>query len=238
MPPLIALPGTLLDGRSLSAALAGRGARIEWLGTCPTLDDELDRLAEMAKVAGGPAWWAGHSLGGIVALQLAARHPDVVAGLVLLAANARAAPATARVRRAAQWQAAQAHGLRTLVQCKLGPGYGLQPGDALLQSLADQADAVGMARFGRQLTYASQRPGLAERAPWIGVPVLALSAADDSLCPPEQSDEIMALVMPGVACQHHRLARAGHLFPMQHAAWVAARLHAFMMLFAHERITP
>jgi pimeloyl-ACP methyl ester carboxylesterase len=231
VPPLIALPGTLLDRRSLDAALAGLDARIELLGVCATLDDELERLAALAL---RPTWWLGHSLGGIVALQLAARHPQVVAGLLLLAANARAAPAAAAPRRAAQWQMAQQEGLRALAHGKLGTGYGLPAGDALLASLAEQAEAVGVTRFGHQLAYAGQRPGLAQRGAWISVPVLALSAAEDTLCPPPQSAEIVALAAPGVPARHHLLAHAGHLFPMQHPAWVARRLRAFI----HPPATP
>jgi len=225
VPPLIALPGTLLDGRSLAAALASTEARIEVLGECAALDDELDRLAALAAM---PTWWLGHSLGGIVALQLAARHPQAVAGLLLLAASARAAPAGAAPRRHAQWLVARQQGLRALAQHKLGPGYGLGADDALVQSLADQAQAVGLTRFGHQLAYASQRPSLVNGMPWLPVPVLALSASDDALCPPMQSDEIAALALPGVRVQHVCLAGAGHLFPIQHPAWVAARLHAFI----------
>ena len=225
MPPIIALPGTLLDERSLSQALAGLNARTELLGTCPTLDDELDRLAALAPA---PTWWVGHSLGGIVALQLAARHPGAVAGLLLLAANARSAPASVRARRDAQWALATREGLRPLARRKLGPGYGLQAGDELTDSLADQAEAVGLARFAHQLAYASHRRALDDRGPWIGVPVLALSGAEDTLCPPEQSDDIVALALPGTAARHHRLAHAGHLFPMQQPAWVAGRLMEFL----------
>jgi pimeloyl-ACP methyl ester carboxylesterase len=100
MPPLFALPGTLLDGRSLRALLdlacPGRtAAQVLVLGECPDLDEEVARLAAYAAV---PAIWLGHSLGGIVALHQALRHPQCVAGLVLLAANARPSPASGRAR--------------------------------------------------------------------------------------------------------------------------------------------
>ncbi len=175
-----------------------------------------------------PTWWLGHSLGGIVALQLAARHPQAVAGLLLLAANARAAPAAGSARRAAQRDLAQRHGLRALAHDKLGAGYGLPTGDALVESLADQAEAVGMQRFDHQLAYASQRPDRARTGSWIEVPVLALSAADDLLCPPAQSDELASLTVPGAPSRHDCLHGAGHLFPMQRPTWVADRLCSFL----------
>jgi pimeloyl-ACP methyl ester carboxylesterase len=232
MPAVIALPGTLLDARSLSQALAALSPRTELLGTCPLLDDELDRLAALAPE---PAWWVGHSLGGIVALQLAARHPTAVAGLVLLAANARAAGSQVRLRAAAHRAGAEREGLRPLATGRLGPAYGLHAEDPLVQSVADQAQAVGLERFAHQLAYACQRPALDQRGPWIAVPVLALSADDDLLCPPVQSDEIVALALPGTASGHDRLARAGHLFPMQQPAWVAGRVVGFLRRHAqHE----
>ena len=46
--------------------------------------------------------WLGHSLGASVALHLAKRLPACVAGLVLLAANARSGPAAGAARRAAK----------------------------------------------------------------------------------------------------------------------------------------
>lgn len=227
-PRIIALPGTLLDARSLAAALAGTGARLELLGAGATLEAELDRLARCAAQAGGPAWWIGHSLGGIVALQLAARHPQAVAGLVLLAANARGATPALRTRGAAQWEAAQRQGLRSLARCELGPAYGLQAVEADALALAEQAEAVGMARFAHQLAYAGSRHSPGGGAPWLQDPVLALSGAGDTLCPPPQSDEIVALARPGVRARHACLADAGHLFPMQQPDWVAAQLRDFI----------
>ena len=70
--PLFALPGTLLDGRSLAGVLDGLGAQVRLLGEAEALDDEVDRLAAQATA---PAIWIGHSLGGIVAFAPCASPP-------------------------------------------------------------------------------------------------------------------------------------------------------------------
>ena len=51
--------------------------------TFPTLAELADAAAEALRHEGVQGWLVGQSLGGIVAEALAARHPDVVAGLVL-----------------------------------------------------------------------------------------------------------------------------------------------------------
>jgi len=231
VPPLIALPGTLLDGRSLQALLAlvareDQTQQVVILGECAGLDDELARLAALAAE---PAVWLGHSLGGIVALQLARRHPQCVAGLLLLAANARTGPPNGPLRWQAQWREAQAHGLAALARAKLAPGYGVGSNAALVQSLADQAETVGLQRFAHQLHYAGQRPGLLSPRQALPWPVLALSGGHDALCPPTQSEEIASLSPRG---RHLSLAGGGHLFPLQAAPWAARQLRHFLDTFS------
>ena len=223
---MVALPGTLLDERSLVSVLHGLNAQTLLLGMQDHIDDEVDRL--LALLGPEPAVWLGHSLGGIVALHAAARHPNRLAGLVLLGANARVGCDIGEPRRAAQWALAQQQGLQALAHSKLAPGYGLAHDDAALADLVAQAQAVGLARFARQLGYARERPGLLTPRQALGVPVLAISGELDTLCPPAMSDEIIGLVSPGHHALHHRLAGAGHLFPMQQPALVAALLHTFL----------
>ncbi len=197
------------------------------VGDCADLDDEVDRLAALTPL---PTIWLGHSLGGIVALHLAARHPDKVAALVLLGSNARAGRETREDRRIAQWAMAQLDGLTALVRDDLAPAYGLntRAQSAITASLCAQAETIGLMRFERQLGYARARPGLlAPRQP-LGCPVLALSGERDPLCPPLHGTEIASLAQPPGRGEHHTLDGAGHLFPMQQPDVAARHLRRFL----------
>lgn len=60
--------------------LPGHGGSSALPAPAETLDPYADRVASLLEV---PSVLVGHSLGAVVALRIAARHPDVVCGLVL-----------------------------------------------------------------------------------------------------------------------------------------------------------
>jgi pimeloyl-ACP methyl ester carboxylesterase len=82
--------------RVLVPELPGHGGSSALPGPAETLDPYADRIAALLP---GPAVLVGHSLGGVVALRLAARHPELVVGLVL-AASAGIGSTSRRSRRA------------------------------------------------------------------------------------------------------------------------------------------
>ncbi|WP_224386653.1 alpha/beta fold hydrolase [Pseudonocardia sp. ICBG1293] len=201
-PPLVLLPGMNCSARLWGPV--GAGALHPVLDR-PTLSEQVEAL-----LAALPERFAlaGLSLGGIVAMALARRAPDRVAGLCLMATNAR--PPTPEQR--AGWDAA-------LARLHDGaPSRALQPLDLLLhdRSLDDtalrMADEVGERRLTAQLqlqgSRVDERPGLAA----VTVPTLVLAGEHDRLCPVARHTEIAELV-PGARL--HVLPGAGHLLPVE-----------------------
>lgn len=80
------------------------GAAPEILGhgstsSADAFDDEVDRLAALAPAR---ATWFGYSMGGRLALGVSARHPHLVARLILVAAHPGLEDDAARARRRAE----------------------------------------------------------------------------------------------------------------------------------------
>lgn len=220
-PPLVLLPGMNCSARLWGPV--GTGALHPVLDR-PTLDEQVDALLDAL-----PARFAlgGLSLGGIVAMALTRRAPERVAGLCLMATNARAPTPEQR----AGWDAA-------LTRLDDGaPARALQPLELLLHDRSLDATALQMAdeteerRLAAQLrlqgTRVDERPAL----PAVAVPTLVLAGEQDRLCPVERHTEIAELVPDA---RLHVLPGVGHLLPVEAQDAVAALLGEWLSE-VHER---
>lgn len=220
-PPLVLLPGMNCSARLWGPA--GAGALHPVLDR-PTLDEQVQTLLDALPdrfVLGGL------SLGGIVAMALTRRAPERVAGLCLMATNARAPTPEQR----AGWDAA-------LTRLDDGaPARALQPLELLLHDRSldatalQMADETGERRLAAQLrlqgTRVDERPAL----PAVAVPTLVLAGEQDRLCPVERHTEIAELV-PDARLQV--LPGVGHLLPVEAQDTVAALLGE-LLSEVHER---
>jgi pimeloyl-ACP methyl ester carboxylesterase len=79
----VVAPQLVRDHRVLVPDLPGHGGSTPLAAPPETLDPFADRVAQLLEQQGARALAVGHSLGGVVALRLAARHPALVRGLLL-----------------------------------------------------------------------------------------------------------------------------------------------------------
>jgi pimeloyl-ACP methyl ester carboxylesterase len=197
-----------------------------------TFDDLADALAALMDAQGVPqAILVGHSLGGMVALQMWVRHPERVAGLVLAASS----PAFGHghgdfqkafiAQRLAPLEAGQsmADVAHTLVPTMVAPGFdgpGLTQAKACMGSITPAAYKAALSA----LVQFEQRSAL----PTITVPTLCIAAEHDRTAAPtvvqrmaEKIPHAQYLCLPGV----------GHLLTFEQPDSFAHALLPFLRSF-------
>lgn len=199
----------------------------------PAARMDLEGIADaLAALAEAPAQWLGWSLGGMLALALARRHPQRVRALVLVGT-------TPRFVQGPDW----AHGMAGEVFAEFARGLEQDYRATLLRFLSLQAGGgeAGRAVI-RQLRSAMFRHGAPQPAalraglailrdtdlraalPAIGVPALVLHGSHDRLTPPA-AGAYLAAELPDARCQV--FGGAGHAPFLTEPEAFAAAIEAF-----------
>jgi pimeloyl-ACP methyl ester carboxylesterase len=229
--PLVAEPALERFGR-IRYHRRGLGESTRPVGTRPTsvAAQAEDAAGLLDHVGVDRAHVVGHSLGGAIALELAARHPTRVASLVLLEPGPLATPAAAAFAQALaelieRYQAGDAegavHGFLALV------------GDRDWRAIIEQAVPGGIAQAVKDAAtfFETEVPGVPrwtfgpERAAAITCPVLSVLGSRSSPLAVE-GRQLLHAWFP--ACQDADISGATHLLQMQAPGPVAAANAAFL----------
>lgn len=206
---------TALDmpGHGGSAQIAGNGLRAF-----------SDRFAEFLTTRAGPVCVAGHSMGAMIALDLACRNPEKVDAVAALNAIYQRPPAAANVAkaRAAALSHKQVFDPSPTVTRWFGPN---PAGDdavaaAACQSWLTTCDPKGYADAYRVFAH---HPG-PKNLHTLHCPALFLTAEHDANSTPEMSQEMAGLCPNGQAII---VKDAAHMAPMTHADMIARHLILF-----------
>ena len=226
--PLILLPGMLSTPRVweavvplLDSALRVTGVRIDW-------DDSVAGMAESVLAQAPPRFsLAGHSLGGIVALEIARRAPDRLERLVLLNCSARAASAAQLDGWSALAERTAAGSFEEVIAEQARVNLGPAAVDPNAHSAwTEDARSVGADGLLRQLAAQRTRPDSRQTLPAVRVPTLVISGGRDEVCPPELQRELAA-GLPTARLTD--IDSAGHLSPLDSAGPVAGLLNEFLV---------
>jgi len=191
------------------------------------LADCADDAAALLEVLGIPrAVAVGYSMGGPIALLLARRHPERVAGLVLAG--------TALHFSGSRWERLRWKGL-ALLELGVRIGWGERLVANLAQDLARVDDAFApyatwlAGEFSRThpraLRQAGSELGRFDATPWAGrldVPAAVVVTAKDSLVPPHRQRALAALLDAEI----HELAEADHDVPITDLAAFSTAVRA------------
>ncbi|PPK96015.1 3-oxoadipate enol-lactonase/4-carboxymuconolactone decarboxylase [Kineococcus xinjiangensis] len=177
------------------------------------LDDLVDAVvATLDALDAPPVHVAGVSLGGMVAMRLAAREPRRVRSLVLFCTSARLGPAQAwRERAQLVRESGTAAVAETVVGRWLTPAFARRHPDlvASLRAMVEGTDDTGYAGC----CEAVAAMDLTGDLPRIDVPVLAVAGADDPATPPEH---LRAIADAVPSARLEVVADAAHVLPLEH----------------------
>jgi pimeloyl-ACP methyl ester carboxylesterase len=230
--PLLLLPGTLCDDRVWQPMLDQLPARLSsrQVYTHVLQGQRSTRAMAAALLQAAPPRFAlmGFSLGGIVALEMAAQAPDRLAGLALVAANARPDPPENAANRRAAVAVAERDGIATHIKRDLWPLYvadsRLQD-EALQRQVSDMAICLGTRVYADQAEMALDRADSRPRLRDIDMPALIVSGADDKLVPADRQQELACGIRDAVWVA---LQGVGHMVPLEAAEDLAKADHAWL----------
>lgn len=177
--------------RSVLLDLPGFGASPRPQAAWDTAD-YADALAQALRggVVSGPVVWVGHSFGGRIGLRMAVRHPELLSGLVLVAAAgiARAQPLAAQLR--GRWRSWQFRRQKARI-------VGNDAALAALESRFGSADYVNSRRDGlRDIFLKTVAEDQSDDLARIALPTTLIYGGRDRETPPEMGRR-MAGAIPG-----------------------------------------
>jgi pimeloyl-ACP methyl ester carboxylesterase len=185
------------------------------------LAEYVDAANAVLKDRGGPVMIAGHSLGGAVALALAAHKPDRVKGLMLISTCMKLSHANRRVDELLH---ALPMPLRKVLldasmHAMFGPGAS---GQAVQHGLQDLL-ACSPAAVDRDIEIARSMD-LEDAARSLRIPVRLLCGSADSVTPVSASQHLVD-VIPGAKLEV--VHAAGHMLPLERPDTVGERILQF-----------
>jgi pimeloyl-ACP methyl ester carboxylesterase len=178
-------------------------AILDWLGAL-----ELPRF-----------FLAGHSMGGAIGLWIAARHPELLHGLVLLSSGARLPVNLSLIEDLASPQAFPA-AVENICRWSFSRGANSQVVEGIRKAMLQSRPSVLTADF-----RACDAFDLSGELGKVRVPTLVLVGEEDKMTPLRFSEELQDGIQ---GAELELVSGAGHMLPLEKPEEVADRLRSFL----------
>lgn len=212
---IILIPGLMNDGwvwrHQLGALSRIAPVMVARTDGCATLEEMAERIVTGTV---GSLAVIGHSMGGRVALEVAAMAPYRLSSLVLLDSGAHGPTQGESEGRLKLVETAHSEGMAAVARDWLPPMLGAaNRGNAgLVHGITEMIERCSPETFALQQQALLTRPDRSDLPAQIRCPLLAVTGGEDSWAPPAQHEAIARAAPDG----HFELVEgAGHMLPVE-----------------------
>ena len=191
MKKLVMVPGMMCDERIFSPQIAGLSDQIEVTFANISSFPSVEELAsDVLKKAPQTFALLGHSMGGIVAMEMYSQEPERIERLVLMDTNPKAELEEMQLRREPQINAVRDGKLLNVMRDEMKPNYLAESEnqDAVLGICMDMAMSLGPDVFINQSRALQTRQDQQSTLNSIDIPVLIMCGSEDKLCTLERHE--------------------------------------------------
>ena len=183
--PIYFLPGTLCTEAVFSHQInvltsAGYLVNVVQFTTERSINEMVNTCLE--KINGSPGVVIGFSMGGIVALALAKKHPALIEQLCLIGSNCHADLPERQIPRQQHISEAKTTSLTDVLSKYYLPNYLFSNNQQHQQLILNMAETLSIECFESQLAALSTREDTLAVLEALTCPVLLLAGSDDKLC--------------------------------------------------------
>lgn len=186
--PILFLPGTLCTGAMFSQQIQHLQQYCNDISVVQfTTEDTLTAMANKVITAtkGKPCAIVGFSMGGIVALEVAKTHPQLIAKLALVNSNCHADLPERKAARGAQIARAISGQLTELMTETFLPNYLFKADRAHEQLILNMATTLGADCFAAQVIAIEDRPDALSVLTSLKSDIVIIGGKQDKVCPAE-----------------------------------------------------
>jgi len=191
MTPLVMIPGMMCDERIFAPQIEELvSKRSVHIADISKHDNISDLAADVLSNAPPKFCLVGHSMGGIVAMEICAQDPKRVEKLVLIDTNPLAELEEVKLKREPQISDALSGKLINVIRDEMKPNYlaSSENQDIILNICLEMALSLGPKVFINQSRALQTRADQQSNIQSINIPVLIMCGSEDKLCTVERHE--------------------------------------------------
>ena len=191
MTPLVMIPGMMCDERIFAPQIEELvSKRSVHVADISKHDNISDLAADVLSHAPPKFCLVGHSMGGIVAMEICAQDPKRIEKLVLIDTNPLAELEEVKLKREPQISDALSGKLVNVIRDEMKPNYlaSSENQDIILNICMDMALSLGPKVFINQSRALQTRADQQSNIQSINIPVLIMCGSEDKLCTVERHE--------------------------------------------------